>query len=169
MKCFFFFLFFVTNLYASIETLRYKVSPGQYHSGGSLEATVTKVDNEKKIMEVQIKYDIIKRPLIPAPANLLKNTMTFELPLDFQDERGYLNLELDKTKDMGKVTVQYAGRVSLGKLSNAHHVKIRGKNGKYVCDIYYHPSLPELGWSKIGLWLNLALLSNYQMNADLVP
>lgn len=168
MKAFLFLAIITSSVFAGIETLKYKVTPGEYHSGGTLEAVVGKIDPLHQTMEVQIKYDITKKPYIPAPGSMLKNIFMFELPLDFQDERGYLNLEQGKIIETDKVTAKHVGRVTLGKFTNAHHVKITGKNGKYVCDVYYHPSIPELGWSKLGLWLNLALLSNYQLNADLI-
>ena len=167
MKIFILFLILSTQLSAAIDSLQYKIAPGKYHSGGKLEAFISKIDTDNNVMEVKINYDIIKRPMIPAPASLLKSSMLIQLPLDFQDERGYLNLELDKKKELDKVIVYHAGRVSLGKMTNAHHVRIIGKNRKYECDIYYHPSIPELGWSKLGLLLNLTLLSNYQMDAQL--
>jgi hypothetical protein len=167
MKIFILLFILSSQLSAGIDSLQYKIAPGKYHLGGKLEAVVSKIDTAKNVMEVKINYDIIKRPMIPAPANLLKSSMLLQLPLDFQDERGYLNLELDKKKELDKVIVYHAGRVSFGKMTNAHHVRIIGKNSKYVCDVYYHPSIPELGWSKLGLLLNITLLSNYQMDAEL--
>lgn len=168
MNVLLFILFITSSIFAGIDSLKYKITPGEYHSGGTLEAVVGKIDTTLQTMEVQIKYNVIKKSYIPAPGSMLKNIFVFELPLDFQDERGYLNLERGKIIENDKVSAKHVGRVNLGKLTNAHHVKITGKNGKYVCDVYYHPSIPELGWSKLGLWLNLSLLSNYQLNADLI-
>lgn len=169
MKMLLCFLLLSTNVFATINSLKFKVAPGELHTGGSLEAIESKVDTSNKMLEVQLKYNIIKKPLIPAPANMLKNIFTIELPLDFQDERGYLYLEQGHTIETDKVIARHAGRVKIGSFNDVHHVRIKGKNGKYVCDVYYHPSIPELGWMKLGLWLNLSLLSNYQINADLEP
>ena len=99
MKIFILFLILSTQLSAAIDSLQYKIAPGKYHSGGKLEAFISKIDTDNNVMEVKINYDIIKRPMIPAPASLLKSSMLIQLPLDFQDERGYLNLEMDKKKE----------------------------------------------------------------------
>jgi hypothetical protein len=156
-----------STLHASIETLSYKILPGKLHTGGTLDASVLSTDEAKDIMEVLLKYDIIKKPFVPAPADLLKSSMTLELPLEFLDERGYLNLEMTKLRDMEKATLHYVGRVDIGKFKNAHHVRILNKKGKFECDVYYHPSMPELGWPEMRLILNVSILSNYEVKAEL--
>jgi len=156
-----------TTLHASIETLSYKIFPGKLHTGGTLDASVSKIDETSGIMEVVLKYDIIKKSYVPAPGDLLKNSMILELPLEFADERGYLNLEMSKSRDMERATLHHIGRVDIGNLKNAHHVKILNKKGKFECDIYYHPSMPELGWPEMKLILNVSILKNYELKAEL--
>jgi hypothetical protein len=167
MKALALLMLMTTSLFASVDTLSYKIQPGKLHQGGTLEAFVAKVDTEKNVMDVTIKYDVVKKPLVPVSAELLKSSMTLELPLEFQDERGYLQLEITKVRDSEKATIHHAGRVDIGNLKNAHHIRILNKRGKFECDLYYHPSVPELGWPQVRLLLNVSILKNYEMNADL--
>lgn len=167
MKALALLILLTSTLQASIDTLTYKIHPGKLHQGGTLEALVVKTDLDKKVMDVQIKYDVIKKPMVPVSADLLKSSMTLELPLEFQDERGYLDLEITKFRDSEKATIHHVGRVDIGNLKNAHHIRILNKRGKFECDLYYHPSIPELGWPKVKLILNVAILNNYEMKADL--
>ena len=55
----------------------------------------------------------------------------------------------------------------IGNLKNAHHIRILNKRGKYECDLYYHPSVPELGWPQVRLLMNMAFLKNYEVMAAL--
>lgn len=167
MKALALFILLTSTLQASIDSLTYKLQPGKWHQGGTLEALVVKTDALKETMDVLIKYDVIKKPMIPVSADLLKSSMTLELPLEFQDERGYLNLEVTKFRDSEKATIHHIGRVDIGNLKNAHHIRILNKRGKFECDLYYHPSIPELGWPQVRLLLNVAILNNYELNADL--
>ena len=167
MKALVFLILLTTNLYASVDTLMYKIQPGKLHQGGTLEIYVTKVDTEKNVMDVLIKYDVVKKPLVPVSADLLKSSMTLELPLEFQDERGYLELEITKVRDSEKATIHHAGRIDIGNFKNAHHIRILNKRGKFECDLYYHPSAPEMGWPQVRLLLNVSILKNYEMKADL--
>lgn len=167
MKALVILMLLTTALHASVDTLIYKIQPGKLHQGGTLETYVTSVDTEKNVMDVVIKYDVLKKPLVPVSADLLKSSMTLELPLDFQDERGYLSLEITKFRDSEKATIHHAGRVDIGDLKNAHHIRILNKRGKFECDLYYHPSVPELGWPQVRLLLNVSILKNYEMKADL--
>ena len=156
-----------STLHASIETLSYTILPGKLHTDGTLEASVSRIDDANDIMEVLLKYDIIKKTYVPAPGDLLKSSMTLELPLEFADERGYLNLEVTKSRDMKKATLHHAGRVDIGKYKNAHHLRILNKKGKFECDLYYHPSMPELGWPEMRLILNVSILKDYELKAVL--
>lgn len=167
MKALVLFLLLSTTLHAGIDTLNYNIHPGKLHQGGTLAVVATKIDTAKNLMEVEIKYDVIKKPLVPVSAELLKSSMILELPLDFQDERGYLDLEIKKSMDSEKATIYHAGRVDIGNLKNAHHIRILNKRGKFECDLYYHPSVPELGWPTVRLLLNISILKNYEMLADL--
>lgn len=167
MKALFLTLLMTFNLHAAIESLHYKILPGKYHLGGTLQAEATKFNTLAKTMDVEVNYDVIKKELIPAPAHILKNKMVFVLPLEFQDERGYLDLEQSKSLDSQHAKIQHMGRVKIGKFNDAHRVQIVGKNGKYICNIIYHPSFPELGWSEIKILLNLSFLTNYEMQAVL--
>lgn len=167
MKAFALLILLSTTLHASIDTLSYKILPGKLHSGGTLDASVLNTDESNNVMEVLIKYEIIKRSFVPVPSDFLKKTMVIELPLEFLDERGYLNLEMKKSIDMGEETLLHAGRVDMGEFKDAHHIRISSKKGTFICDIYYHPSIPELGLFKMSLILNVSILSNYEVKAEI--
>lgn len=152
---------------ASINSLKYNILPGLYHKGGSIEARVTEVDPAREVMEVTMDYDVIKKPFVPAPAGVLNNSMSMELPIEFQDERGYLELARRGTIEIEKATLTYLGRVNFGKYENAHLIRIVGKNGKFECEVTYHPQVPELGWPHVELTLHVSILKNYKIVAEL--
>lgn len=147
----------------------FKILPGKLHQGGKASADIISTDTHKKVILVRLNYEVYKKTLVPVPDEYLKGSSDQELPLEFIDERGYLNLEQSKTRELEDAILIHLGRVSLGGHTNGHHVRIKAKNGRSETDVYYHPHLPELGWGKVRLVLHtpIPLLKNYAMEAVL--
>lgn len=162
-----FVIVFSFSVSAAIDVLNFNIRLGKYHKGGTLDAQVFRIDEGNGLVEVLFNYDVKKRPLVPASPDMLKNSMKIELPIEFLDERGYLALERDGSQDLPKARLEYLGRVQLGKFRDAHQISIKGKNGKFDVILHYHPALPELGWGQIKLILNVVLLKNYEIVAEL--
>jgi hypothetical protein len=121
-------------------------------------------------MLAKLDYVVIKKFAVPVPSEYLKGTEKQELPLEFIDERGYLNLEAKGPMELEDAVVHHVGRVTVGKLLNGHHVKIVAKNGKSETEIFFHPQIPELGWGKVRLTLHtpIPFLRNYTLEAVLI-
>jgi hypothetical protein len=165
-----FFAFFSFVALASADVLHFKISPGKLHSGGKASARIQSVDSAKDQMLVFLTYEIVKKALVPVPEEYLKGTEKQLLPLEFIDERGYLNLEANGPLQLTDATVYHLGRVKLGGLINAHLVKIVAKNGKSEIEVTYHPQLPELGWAKVKLTIftPIPIFKNYSIEAALI-
>lgn len=163
-------LLFSLCAFANPAPIHFKVVPGKFHAGGKAVAQIQSTDNAKNTMVVKLDYEVVKRFGVPVPNEFLKGTDSRELPLEFIDERGYLNLEAKGPKDMDEAVVYHMGRVTVGKYSNGHHVKIVAKNGKSETEVFYHPHLPELGWGKVKLTVHtpIPFLKSYILEAVLI-
>jgi hypothetical protein len=171
-KIMFHILAFLLSLstFAAPDTLNFRITPGKFHLGGKAAARIVSTNTDKDIMQVMLSYEITKRPLVPAPEEYLKGSEKQDLPLEFIDERGYLNLEAKGPLKLPDATVYHLGRVKDGSRSNAHRVKIVATNGKSETEITYHPHIPELGWVRVKLTIftPLPLFKSYTMEAVLV-
>lgn len=163
------FFMFSFSAYSAIEALNFKILPGKFHLGGKASAVILSTDTQRGVMIVKLDYEVIKKALVPVPNEYLKGGLDQELPLEFSDERGYLNLEKQGTMDLPEATLIHLGRVSIGNHQQGHRVKIKAKNGRSETDVYYHPHLPELGWGKVGLLLHtpIPMLKDYSLEAVL--
>ena len=162
-------LLFSLSAFALPDATHYKIVPGKLHQGGKASANIISTDAIKKVMLVRLNYEVYKKALVPVPEEYLKGSSDQELPLEFIDERGYLNLEAMKTQELEDAILIHLGRVAIAGHINGHHVRIKAKNGRSETDVYYHPHLPELGWGKVRLVLHtpIPMLKNYAMEAVL--
>jgi hypothetical protein len=161
---------FSFSVFASPDVLNFNITPGKLHAGGKAAAKIESVDTTKGVMLAYLSYEVIKKSLVPVPDEYLKGTEKQELPLEFIDERGYLNLEAKGSLQLEDATVYHVGRLKLGKRSDVHHVKIVAKNGRSMTEVFYHPQVSELGWVKVKLTLYtpIPMLKNYSMEAVLI-
>lgn len=157
------------SAYATIDMLNFKILPGKFHQGGKASASILSTDTQRGVMVVKLEYEVIKKALVPVPNEYLKGGLDQELPLEFSDERGYLNLEAKGTMDLPEATLVHLGRVTVNGNLQGHHVRIKAKNGRSETDVYYHPHIQELGWGKVGLLLHtpIPLLKDYALEAVL--
>jgi hypothetical protein len=165
-----FLMMFSLSALATIEVLNFKINPGKLHAGGKAAAKIESIDSAKGIMLAFLAYEVVKKPLVPVPDEYLKGTEKQELPLDFIDERGYLNLEAKGPLKLEDATVYHLGRTKIGSRTGVHHVKIVATNGRSMTEVFYHPEVPELGWVKVRLTLYtpIPLLKNYSIEAVLI-
>lgn len=163
------FLILSISAFADPDVLNFKILPGKFHQGGKASASVLSTDAQRAVMVVKLEYEVVKKALVPVPSEYLRGGLNQELPLEFIDERGYLNLEINRTLDLPEAILIHLGRVTIGSYQNGHHVRIKAKNGRSETDVYYHPNLPELGWGKVGLMLHtpIPMFKDYSLEAIL--
>lgn len=163
------FLLVSFSAFASIDMIKFKILPGKFHQGGKASASLLSTDTQRSVMVVKLEYEVFKKALVPVPNEYLKGGLDQELPLEFSDERGYLNLEAHGTMELPEATLIHLGRVTVGTNLQGHHVRIKAKNGRSETDVYYHPHIPELGWGKVGLLLHtpIPMLKDYALEAVL--
>ena len=167
LLCFCFFISF--SAIAAFDVSKYDILPGKFHKGGTFIASVKSTNPAKKTMTIKLRFDVEKRTMVPVPSEYLKGELDQDFPIEFLDERGYLDLEADKTLDVSEAKATYIGRVDLGEYKNAHHVRVIAKNGRSETDLYYHPHVPGLGWAKVHMVIHppLPILKNYIVDAVL--
>lgn len=149
--------------------LEMKVLPGTLHKGGYLNVQILLIDESSQTMNVELDYQVIPKALVPIPAQYLEGKYVVALPLPFQDERGYIELERAKKLELKKASVEFVEKTAIKGLQNGYKIRVTTINGRSVLDLYYHPSLPELGWGQIELLMstNLPIVGNYILRAEL--
>jgi len=145
----------------------FTITPGQFHKGGDLSYEITKQDIASDSLDLTISYHVLKKALVPVPSEYLSGNTVQTLPLNYLYESGYLELEKKHEEEFSDSYVTHLGRVNIDGLTDVHHVKITAKNGKSEMEVFYHPSLPALGWSRVILVLHtpIPFLKNYTMMA----
>jgi len=154
-------LIFSMNLLAAEDTAHYEILKGKLHRGGS--ATV-KVLPDSDNFVVDLNYKIQKKALVPVPDKHLSGKTTVELPIQYRDERGYLELEEKGTVEIEKARLVYQKRVNVAEYKDAHQILILPSNGKSKTQIIYHPDAPALGWLRVKVIFvsDIPLLNGYE-------
>lgn len=146
----------------------YKITEGKLHKGGN--ATVTVVDDTKSFT-LKMTYRLQKKDLVPVPSKHLSGQTMIDLPGQFKDERGYLELEQKKKMDVDGAKLTYLGRTAIDKkLNDAHKILVTLKNGRGKIEVIYHPQLPEAGWYKLTMTFisDIPLLNGYRVVGELI-
>ena len=161
MKTLIFALLFTVGAMASEKTT-FDILPGKLHKGGFLTAEPELMPHSDSMM-IQMKYEILKKGIVPVPSEFLKGTYEQKLPSKFLDERGYLELEKNKSMKIDEATVKYLGRTDYRGQNDAYYVQIIPDNRKSEIFLVYHPTAPGLGWDKVRLVLHtgLPMLDDY--------
>lgn len=154
-------LLFTVNVFATTKA-NYNILEGKLHKGGK---AYTEVLPNSKSFTVRMGYEISKKPLVPVPSEYLKGEEIIDLPLMFQDERGYLELETRGQIKLDDGVIKFVKRTTAGNLKDAFEVLVLPKNGRSKIEIVYHPDLPSVGWSKMKVTFisKVPLLDNYQI------
>ena len=103
--------------------------------------------------------------MVPIPDSELKGESVFELPPEFRDERGYLELQTKGAIELEDATLKFVKRLKWNNLNDAYQILLLPKNGKSKVEIVYHPSLPAAGWGKILITFinNIPIFNGYQV------
>ncbi|MCM2348842.1 MAG: hypothetical protein NDI69_02405 [Bacteriovoracaceae bacterium] len=150
------------NMAIAAPKAQYEILPGKLHKGGS---AFTDVLPNQTSFTVRMGYAIDKKSLAPVPSDLLKGEVIVDLPLQFKDERGYLELETLGTMKLTDGVIKFVKRTTLGNRKDAFEVLVLPKNGKSKIEIIYHPELPSVGWgqAKVTFISGLPLLNGYEV------
>lgn len=146
----------------------YKVAEGKLHKGG--KATVSILDNLNRY-SLKMTYQLEKKKLVPVPEKHLSGETTIDLPLQFKDERGYLELEEKKEMNIEGAKLTYLGRTHINNLlKDAHRIMVHLKNGKGRIELVYHPNLDVAGWEKLTMTFisDIPLLNGYRVTCELI-
>lgn len=92
-----------------------------------------------------------------------------DLPADFRDERGYLELETKGEMKISDARLKFLKRINIGSLRNGFLIEVYPDNGKSKTRISYHSELPSAGWAKVEITFisHVPLLNGYQLHAEL--
>lgn len=159
-------LFFITTLSAQ-DVANYHILKGKLHSGGVARIEIT--DNSAQRFITKMNYEIYKKVLVPIPDDALKGETIIELPPEFRDERGYMELETKGSMEIEDAKLQFIKRVQWRRHKDAYQVLILPKNGKSKIEVTYHPALPAAGWGRVIVTFisKVPLLNGYQAYIEL--
>lgn len=161
MKLLFVVLFMMVGAMAN-ETTSFDILPGKLHKGGFLKAAPEMIPNSETVL-IKLNYEITKKGFVPVPSEFLKGSYDQKLPAVFLDERGYLELEKQKSMKIDEASVVYLGRTSYRGMDDAHSIQIIPNNKKSEIFLVYHPTAPGLGWDQVKLVLHtgIPMLEDY--------
>lgn len=159
------FLFITTNAIA-MNAAHYKVLPGSLHKKGNVVVTVLPSEST---FDVEMDYNLKKKPLVPVSNNLLKGKKVYHFPLKFKSEEGYRELEKTKTMMIPKAELKFVKKGNFGNLKNAYFIQVLPTNKKSKIDIVYHPSLSSVGWANIQLTflMPIPIINGYKVEAEI--
>ncbi len=145
----------------------YTIQKGKLHTGGKARVEIIESSSEKFI--VNLSYEIYKKILVPIPDEDLKGESLFQLPSEFRDERGYLELQTKGTMQIEEAKLHFVKRLKWNNLTDAYQILILPNNGRSKIEIIYHPSVKAAGWAKINIvFISKApILNGYQVLIDL--
>lgn len=159
-------LILIMTMSSLAHSAQYTLREGKLHKGGVASVEVLPHDS---LFIVKMDYEVFKRSWVPAPAEALKGDTVLELPTQFKDERGYLELETLGSMSIPDAELKFIRRTNLGKYHDAYEALVLPKNGKTKIEVIYHPNVPGAGWAQVRITFisNVPLLNGYQAIADL--
>lgn len=169
MKNFILFLtFFLVQISYGNEVAHYHIQKGKFHTGGVAQVEMSDNLNDS-LPVVKLTYQIYKKILVPIPDDQLHGEASYELPAEFRDETGYMELESKGVMELPEVKLQFLRRVNWNGFNNAYQFLILPKNGKSKIEAIYHPSIPAAGWGNINVTFisTIPILNGYQVVIDL--
>ena len=123
---------------------KYTIAKGSLHRGGWI---TVKAEEVGALAHMKIKYQVDPKRFIPGfVKKYLKGDHLEKLPKSFLYEDAYLQLERTKYLEIKDAHVYHRGRVTKGRYTNCHKLKIIAKNGKSEIIAYYHPQVGDAGW-----------------------
>lgn len=157
----------LSQLAVANDIAKYQIEKGKLHTGGVAQVEI--IENNEEKFVARLAYHIYKKILAPIPNDKLKGETTYELPPEFRDERGYLELATKGTIELEKAHLKFIRRLKWRELNDAYQFQILPKNGRSKIDAIYHPSLPAAGWGRILVTFmsNVPILNGYQIALEL--
>lgn len=140
-------ILFFTQIAGAADIAQYLIEKGSLHKGGVASVEITN-DTEEKFT-AKMNYEIYKKILVPIPESKLKGQAIFDLPTEFRDETGYLELEAKGTIEIQEVTLEFIRRTTWNNLENAYEFFIIPKDGESKIKVIYHPSIAAAGWANV--------------------
>jgi hypothetical protein len=152
--------------FQSFAIEKYTIAKGSLHRGGWITVKAQEVGD---LALMKIKYQVNPKRFIPGfVKEYLKGDHVEKLPKSFLYEDAYLNLERTKYLEIKEAHVYHQGRVTKGRYTNCHKLKIIAKNGKSEIIAYYHPQVGDAGWVHIDLSIKkIPVMGTYNLKADL--
>jgi len=148
------------------KAIVHSISRGKLHKGGTI--TISIQNKTEDSFFALLKYDLKVKALVPIPKKFLKGDLLQPLPISFESEYGYLQLEEAGKMDVTKAKLVHMGRVDMKSYPNAHKVKIIPTNNQWVGVIYYHPSVDSIGWLRAEITLiDIPIVGDYPVLSTL--
>lgn len=144
----------------------FEVLSGTLHKGGKLEVHIDENQSTQVSMFVNIQYELYKKIFVPVSSEHLKGSYTQELPLNFDSEKGYLELAEMGVMNISGATLIHKGFVNYEGHMDSHLIQIRPDNNKLLINVIYHPNVPNTGWIKLDLTVfEIPAIGDYSMEA----
>ncbi len=157
-------IFIASSIQASEIT--HKILPGDLHSGGTLKIKI--IQERQSDFDAQITYKIIPRLFVPISRSQREGTFTATLPIEYLDERGYEDLASGGPTINQGARLEHLGIETVGRFTNAHHVKLTPKSKKWLLEAWFHQNIKSTGWAKLAIELqNVPLVGKYKVYSQL--
>jgi hypothetical protein len=131
----------------ALESADYHILNGSLHKGGNAKIEIT--EKSKKKFVAKMSYELIKKLLIPIPSKILKGETIISLPPEFKDQRGYVKLAKLGSMEIDQANLKFIKMTTWNNKSGVYDILILPKNKKSKIEVFYHPSVPAAGWSKV--------------------
>jgi hypothetical protein len=150
------------------QAANYKIVKGRLHTGGSVQSSTVINPTQNDQLIVEIRYEILAKPFVPVPREQLKGKYQQMLPQSFVSEDAYLQIEKEGPLKIDEATVYHLGRVSIGRYTDAHKIRIDPDNKKSEIIAIYHPQVSDVGWVRVYLTVKkIPLIGDYTLEAQL--
>jgi hypothetical protein len=150
------------------QAANYKIVRGRLHTGGSVQSNTMINPTQNDQLIVNINYEILAKPFVPVPKEQLKGKYQQILPESFVSEDAYIQIEKEGPLKIDEATVYHLGRVTIGRYTNAHKIRIDPDNKKSEIIAIYHPQVSDVGWVRVYLTVKkIPLIGDYTLEAQL--
>lgn len=150
----------------SVETLNHVVSRGKHHKGGKIQLFIKEQTDDSFV--ATIDYKVKKKFYVPVNEKHLSGKIDQALPMIFSTKEGYLKLEEMKEIEIDQATLKFVGRESIGPYYDTFKIQILPASKKWRGMLWYHPSVPSVGWLRTELTLlTIPIVSPYKVQSNL--
>lgn len=118
-------------------------------------------------IELKLNYEFEFRFMMMRRSE--KGMTTQEIPADFKEEQGYIDLERDGIYEDDKVRLTHLGRTDWRSYYDCHviHVFPKSRRANWEAEFTYCPDLPEIGIGKVEFSAtNIPIIGNYSLTSQ---